>query len=266
MAVSGPLDDAGTLRYRASFNFYNTDGYLENVNLDRKADPDRDYTARLRLLWKSSDLMTADLRFAYNQVNTTAYYYVIPRAVESNPFSSFTTPPNANDTASPIQTNNEGMDHRFVTDVALKLDFNAGFGTVTSTSDYNETREIDAGDAYDFRPIATSIAYNYFFAGIPAADGGPAGESQSQFIDERTESEELRFTSQRKTASRGSPGPTPSIRPASFPPAICMIEATASRPSTTRRWSTRPIRTQPTPTPPSSPINRRTTRGRHLLI
>src|SRR3981189_2736168 len=29
-AFSGPIDSAGTLRYRASFNFYNTDGYLRN--------------------------------------------------------------------------------------------------------------------------------------------------------------------------------------------------------------------------------------------
>src|SRR5580698_5357047 len=48
VAVSGPIDDAGTLRYRAALNFYNTDGYLENSYLNTKADPDRDYTARLR--------------------------------------------------------------------------------------------------------------------------------------------------------------------------------------------------------------------------
>src|SRR3984957_9618124 len=33
IAVGGPIDAAGTLRYRASVNFYNTDGYLENVHL-----------------------------------------------------------------------------------------------------------------------------------------------------------------------------------------------------------------------------------------
>jgi iron complex outermembrane recepter protein len=31
LALSGPIDSAGTLRYRASFNFYDTDGYLQNV-------------------------------------------------------------------------------------------------------------------------------------------------------------------------------------------------------------------------------------------
>src|SRR5665213_1900433 len=49
--LSGPLDSAGTLKYRASFNYYNTDGFLENVNLERKADPYRDYSGRLRMLW-----------------------------------------------------------------------------------------------------------------------------------------------------------------------------------------------------------------------
>src|SRR5579863_2592456 len=195
VAVSGPVDDAGTLRYRASLNFYNTDGYLENTYLDRKADPYRDYSGRLRLVWKPNDQWSADLRFFRDRVDTTAYYYIIPRAQEANPFSSFLTPPDANNTSSPIQDNNLGSDNRDITDVALKLDFNPGFGTFTSTSDYNFTKEIDTGDAYDFRPEKNSIAYNYFFATLPAALGGPAGESQSQFIYEKTESQEFRFSS-----------------------------------------------------------------------
>jgi iron complex outermembrane receptor protein len=195
LAVSGPIDDAATLRYRASLNFYNTDGYLENVNLDRKADPYRDYSGRLRLVWKPSDEWSADLRVYRDRVDTTAYYYVIPRAEEANPFSSFNTAPDANDVTSPIQDQNLGTDYRDITDTALKLDYKIQSGTFTSVSDYNFTKEIDTGDAYDFRPIKDSIAYNYFFAAIPAAYGGPAGESQSQFISEKTESEELRFTS-----------------------------------------------------------------------
>jgi len=195
VAVSGPIDEAGTLKYRASLNFYNTGGYLENTFLDRKADPYRDYSGRLRLLWRPAEDWSADLRFFRDHVDTTAYYYIIPRADEANPFSSFTTPPNANDVTSPIQTQNLGTDYRDITDVALKLDFSRDYGIFTSVSDYNFTKEIDTGDAYDFRPIPNSIAYNFFFAGIPAADGGPAGESQSQFIREETESQELRFTS-----------------------------------------------------------------------
>ena len=57
-AVSGPLGD--TLKYRASVNFYNTGGYLENAYLHDKADPMRDYSARMRLLWKPNDALTGD--------------------------------------------------------------------------------------------------------------------------------------------------------------------------------------------------------------
>ena len=195
LAVSGPLDTAGTLRYRASLNYYNTDGFLQNTYLNRKADPFRDYSGRLRLLWKPNDQWSADLRVFRDRVETTAYYYVIPRDNEANVFATFTTPPDANNVTSPIQDNNLGVDNRDVTDTALKLEYNPGYGTFTSVSDYNHTKEIDTGDAYDFRPVNTSIAYNVFFAGIPAGLGGPLDESQSQFIDMKTWSQELRFTS-----------------------------------------------------------------------
>jgi iron complex outermembrane receptor protein len=199
VAVSGPVDADGKLKYRVALNVYNTDGFLENDYLGRKADPYRDYSGRVRLLWAPTDSWSADLRLYRDRVDTTAYYYVIPRSDEGNVFTSFSTPPNANDISSPIQNNNLGTDNRDITDIALKLDFKRDYGTFTSTSDYNFTKEIDTGDAYDFRPVTTSIFYNYFaplyYGGLPASDGGPFDESQSQFISEKTESEELRFTS-----------------------------------------------------------------------
>ena len=201
VAVSGPIDSAGTLKVRASLNYYNTDGYRQNAFLDRKADPYRDYSGRLRLLWKPSEQWSADLRALRDRVETTAFYYIIPRNLEANPFASFTTPPNANDVTSAIQNSNLGTDNRDVADVALKFDFNLGPGTLTAVSDYNRTKEIDTGDAYDFRPITTSIAYNCppcFLGPRPpptAAQGGPFDLSQSQFIDVTTYSQELRFTS-----------------------------------------------------------------------
>jgi iron complex outermembrane receptor protein len=195
LALSGPLDSAGTLRYRASLSYYNTDGFLHNTYLNTQPDPLRDYTARLRLQWKPSDELTADLRFLYDRVETTAYYYIIPRSDEANIFTTFSTPPNANDVTSPIQGNNLGSDNRDILDTALKLDYNVAAGTFTSITDYNQTKEIDTGDAYDFRPVTASIGYNLFFAGIPAALGGPLDESQSQFIRVRAWSQELRFTS-----------------------------------------------------------------------
>jgi len=194
VAVSGPIDSEGTLRYRASLNFYNTDGYLQNEYLDRKADPYRDDSGRFRLVWKPADQFNADLRFMYDWTDTTAYYFVIPRSNEANPFTDFSTAGNANDTASPIQNNNLGTDYRNILDTALKLDYSPGYGTFTSITDFNHTKEIDTGDAYDFRPVTTSVEYA-LTGGVPAADGGPFDESQSQFIDEKTWSQELRFTS-----------------------------------------------------------------------
>lgn len=194
LALSGPLTDDKTLKFRASLNYYNTDGYLQNVYLDRKADPDTDYAGRLRLIWKPSDQFSADLRFAYDFTHTTAYYFVIPRSDEANPFSDFTTPPNANDTSSPIQTNNLGADDRTIQDTALKLDYTPGYGTFTGITDYNHTKEIDTGDAYDFRPVTTSVEYA-LTSSVPAVDGGPFDESQAQFVDVQSWSQELRFTS-----------------------------------------------------------------------
>jgi iron complex outermembrane receptor protein len=194
VAISGPLDSEGTLRYRASLNFYNTDGFIQNEYLDRKADPYRDDSGRLRLVWKPADNFSADLRFTYDWTDTTAYYFVIPRSNEANPFSDFTTPGDANNTSSPIQNNNLGTDYRNILDTALKLDYTLGYGTVTSISDFNHTKEIDTGDAYDFRPVTTSVEYA-LTGGVPPSLGGPFDESQSQFIDVKTWSQELRFTS-----------------------------------------------------------------------
>jgi iron complex outermembrane recepter protein len=195
VALGGPIDSAGTLRYRASLSFYNTEGYINNVYLDRNSDPYRDDTGRLKLLWKPVDEFSADLRFMYDWTDTTAYYYVIPRSNEANPFSDFTTPGNANNTSSPIQNNNLGTDYRNILNTTLKLDYKPGYGTFTSISDFNHTREIDTGDAYDFRPVKTSVEYALTGFYVPAALGGPFDESQSQYIDEKTYSEELRFTS-----------------------------------------------------------------------
>jgi len=188
VAVSGPIDEAGTLRYRASLNFYNTGGYLENVYLHQKAAPDRDYSGRMRLLWKPADDFTADFRVYLDRLETHAFYFVIPRSDEANPVTTFTTPPDANNITSPIQVNNPGEDNRDIWDSALKLDYNTGAGTITGITNWNRTREIDTGDAFDFRPIATAI-----FAQPPPLGFG-VDLNQSQFIDVQAWSQELRFT------------------------------------------------------------------------
>jgi iron complex outermembrane recepter protein len=192
-AISGPLVSDGTLKYRASVNYYDTNGFIKNWYLDKPADPATNYSARLRLLWQPADSFSADLRLYYDRTETTAYYYVIPRTDEANPFSEFTTPPNANDVTSPIQVNNPGTDNRDIVNVSLKLDYGVEYGTFTSITQYDQSKEIDTGDAYDFRPVQNSFyyAFSQFVLGAPVG----FDESQSQFIRVRDWSQELRFTS-----------------------------------------------------------------------
>jgi iron complex outermembrane receptor protein len=185
LALSGPLNDAKTLKYRASVNFHNTDGYLENAYLHQKADPARDYSGRIRVTWEPNDAFKADLRISASRLETRAFYFVIPRSNEANPFTTFTTPPDANNVTTPITVNNPGENNRNLFNTSLKLDFNVGYGTVTAISAYDKTKEIATGDAYDFRPRANSI-----FQALLGTD-----LNQSQFLNVKAYSQELRFTS-----------------------------------------------------------------------
>jgi iron complex outermembrane recepter protein len=183
--ISGPIGD--TFKYRASVNYYDTDGFLPSTYLGGKADPVEDLSARLRLTFEPNDTFSGDLRLSVDNLDTTGFYFVIPRDNEANPFASFTTPPNANDVKSPIQVNNQGVDNRDLFTGALRLNFNVGGGTLSSVSSYNSTEEIITGDAYDFRPRETSV-YQYLppeFSDL----------NQSQFLDISSWSQELRFTS-----------------------------------------------------------------------
>ncbi|HEY0746181.1 MAG TPA: TonB-dependent receptor [Steroidobacteraceae bacterium] len=183
VALGGPLNDAKTLKFRASVDYYNTDGFLENAYLHQKADPARDYSGRLRLLWEPNEAFTADLRASASLLQTRAFYFVVPRDDEANPFSSFTTPPNANNVTTPITVNNTGEDNRNLLSTALKIDIKPGYGTITSISAYDATKEIATGDAFDFRPRADSI-----FNALIGTD-----LNQSQFLNVQAWSQELRF-------------------------------------------------------------------------
>jgi iron complex outermembrane recepter protein len=168
-SVSGPL--SSTLKYRATVSLLDTDGYIENQFLNEEADPYRDLSARVRLLWEPSDAFTADLRFNGSQVDTQALYFNITESV--------------NDTSLPVRVNNRGVDERDMYGVSLKLDFNMGAGTLTSITAYDTLRELLTGDQFDFLPIPESA-----LAGIGFPD-----QAQHQFLDVDAVSQELRFTS-----------------------------------------------------------------------
>jgi iron complex outermembrane receptor protein len=204
-AVSGPMGDSDALRYRASLSYSDTDGYLDNEFLNTQADPYKDLSARLKLLWQPNDNFTADARFSVSQIDTTALYFVInddftgilPNA---NDLSGVTVNGPANDsnyTGVPILSNNLGEGIKDMSSVSLKLDYETDNGTFTSITAYDDLEEILTGDAFDFRPIGRSFNEIIFplFSGLPPFDPGFADWNQSQYLEVSSVSQEFRFTS-----------------------------------------------------------------------
>jgi iron complex outermembrane receptor protein len=188
--VSGPL--TSTLGMVAGVSYTDTSGYLENTYLHQKADPWTDLNARLRFVWTPNDMFKADLRLSGDRVWTQGFDYniVYYPGLNFNPgpplpdWSQLQTP-DVNNTSLPIRVNNPGKDNRAIYDASLKMDYQTMFGTFTSISGYNLTKEIITGDSYDFLPIDSSLLHLFY----------GYDQNQSQFLRVRTLTQEFRFTS-----------------------------------------------------------------------
>lgn len=167
-SVSGPISD--TLKYRVAASYFETDGYIDNAFLHEQADPFRDVSARVRLLWEPAQSFTADLRLSSSQVDTQALYFNITESV--------------NDTSLPVRVNNPGVNERDMYNVSLKLDYDTGAGTFTSVSSFDTLKEILTGDQFDFLPIEESVLIQF-----------GADQAQHQYLDVEAISQELRYTS-----------------------------------------------------------------------
>jgi iron complex outermembrane receptor protein len=181
LGVSGPLGESAG--YRATVNYYETDGFLHNVVLNDSVDPVESLSARARFVFEPTDNFRGDFRIAVDDLSTRALYFVVPRVDEANPFGGYVD--DANDVDEPIQLDNPGINDRDLLNTSLKLDFGVGDGTITSVTHYNTTEEILTGDAFDFRPAANSL-FNAIFG---------FDLNQSQFLDIEAYSQELRYTS-----------------------------------------------------------------------
>lgn len=170
-SVGGPLNDSKTLKYMASGSYFKTDGYLNNAYLGREADPFRDASGRVKLLWEPSDALKTDLRVYYSQVHTQALYFNITQDV--------------NDVSLPIRVNNAGVDERNLKGASLKADFETGVGTITSITAFDHIDELLTGDQFDFLPITDSVLFKFF----------GADQAQHQFLDVDAWSQEVRLAS-----------------------------------------------------------------------
>ncbi len=138
--------------------------------LNEKVDPVENLSARVRFVWEPSDSFRGDFRVAIDDLTTRALYFVVPRVDEANPFGGYVN--DANDVDEPIQLDNPGINDRDLFNTSLKLDFGVGDGTLTSVTHYNTTEEILTGDAFDFRPAATSL-FNAIFGLRPQPEPVP---------------------------------------------------------------------------------------------
>lgn len=191
--LSGPITD--TLKFHAAASYKDTDGYIKNTYLNEKADPYRDISGRIKLLWQPTNDFRADARFYISKVDTQALYFNIAA--------------NANDTSLPVRVNNPGRNDRDIYNASLKMDYDTSYGTLTSITAYDVTKELLTGDQFNFVPPGESFA-NFvadnpaffdpgtagFFTFLKTWNGGNAIDlSQTQYLHVKSWSQEVRFTS-----------------------------------------------------------------------
>ena len=184
--VGGPVGDSETLKFRASASYVDTDGYIDNEFLGEEADPYKDVSARLKLLYEPSDDFSADFRISTSMLDTQALYFVIGAEVD--------------DTSIPVRTNNAGVNERDIFNASLKLEWDGDYGTFTSITAYDDLEELLTGDQYDFLPRESSWLNGPFTGGFGDFVRFLTGDevvdlSQTQYLESDAWSQEFRLTS-----------------------------------------------------------------------
>ena len=265
LAVSGPIDSAGTLRYRASLQLLQY-RRLSGEHLSRPQG--RPVPGLLRAAAAAVEARRRVQRGPARSCTTGP----IPRRTTSSfraatrRIRSATSPRRRMPTTSPVADPEQQPGHGQPRHPGYRAQARLQPGIRNLHLDHGLQPHQGNRHRRCLRFPAGHDLHRYkrsLFAGMPAALGGPFDESQSQFIDVKTWSQELRFTSpegRRLLVDRGRVLRAhralhlhrQSGRPGSWRPAR----------STRRRWSIRRIRSRPTPTRRSSPTRRTTMPGR----
>ncbi|MEW9798370.1 TonB-dependent receptor [Alteromonas sp. CYL-A6] len=176
--LSGPLGEDWA--YRISGSFYDTDGYIENTFLGENSDPLRDLSFRGKALWFVNDNLEVDFRGYYSALETQPFNYRITFDV--------------NEVLDP-RTNNPGINDRDLYGGSVKITYtDEDGGTWTSITAYDRSKELIAGDAYDFLPVEESFLYNLLLGfGVP--EEFSYDQNQISNFGSKNWSQELRYTS-----------------------------------------------------------------------
>jgi iron complex outermembrane receptor protein len=168
-AISGPLVQEKLLG-RLTVKYHDTDGLLRNSFNGENMDYDRNTKVTGRLIWEATDALTFDLRGSHYDQDSGALW-----------FSAFdvqgTTGGTITEEMARVRPNqNEpGLSDRTITDASLVIDYDAGFGTFSSITAYDDVSVYFEEDL-DATPL-------------------PVASDTRQTREVRGVSQELRFTS-----------------------------------------------------------------------
>ena len=134
-SVGGPIVP-GKLRFRAAISETTTDGSYTNIITGEKPQRFRQTTGRLRFDWEVSDRLTADFRLGASKGTGGGIGYnaqIAGTVVGGVPVAGV----NTNAVGIPYVADVPGLNNQLKENVALKLDYDVGFATLTSVSSYN---------------------------------------------------------------------------------------------------------------------------------
>ncbi len=137
-AFSGPvLRDQ--LFFRLAGSFRDDNGTIDNTSTGHNVDFATSRTIRGRLLWEPNERFSADVRAAFDELESGTYYYTITRPIGA-PFQG--KHDNSNTFSNRPASNPISVAFSDIFDLSIKLDYDLGFATLSSITAYNYTFEI----------------------------------------------------------------------------------------------------------------------------
>ena len=145
-ALGGPLV-GDSLLGRVAVNYRDTEGLIENTFTGDEMDHDRNTRVSGRLIWNASDALTFDLRGSYYEQESGALWFSSADVLN-------TTGGRVGEDLAKIDPaqDDPGFTDRTIMDAALVVEYEAGAGTWTSITAYNDI-DLLFGEDLDATPI-----------------------------------------------------------------------------------------------------------------
>ena len=144
-SASGPIGDDGVL-YRASFRYQDREGQLKNAYLGNQyVDYKESAAFRGRLLFKPNERLSVDLRGQYLDQDGGSGYFM-PGSEGFLPLPPPAAPILFGNPTYEIQSNRIGRSFVKSWETSAKIDYDLGWGTLTSITSYTD---VDSGNDQD---------------------------------------------------------------------------------------------------------------------